>query len=116
MFAKKAFAAGDDEGYYHAITALEFRNPRTDIFDDAHKFMAEDILIAGLGDLSVVQMGVRPADRGRRDAENEIVDVGEYRVGYRFDTHVFGAMVGQCLHGALSSGKHERFTGTLYER
>ena len=55
------------------------------------------------GNVVIVEMQVRAADRGRGDADDGVARIDDLRIRHRLDAHVVLALPGQCAHGCSSS-------------
>ena len=101
--AHEAVAAGDVEGDDDAVARLQVLHARTDLFDDAHRLVAEDVAGVDEHPEHPVQVEVRATDGGRRDPEDGVGRLLDLRVGDGIDADVFHAVPCQRLHARASS-------------
>lgn len=90
--------AGDVERNHHAVARFEVGDSRTGFFDNADRFVADDIARRHEWRQHFVEMEVRPADRGRGDADDRIGRFLDRGVGHFFDRNVSAALPGYCSH------------------
>src|SRR3546814_7832761 len=78
--AKEALATADREGDDDALPLLQCRTGAG--FDDIpHELVPDDIACAHTGDIAVVEMEVRTADRGRGDTQDRIARIDDFGIG-----------------------------------
>ncbi len=96
--AEEAFAARDRERDDDAVAHLHARDGGSGFLDDAHEFVAEDVAAFHHRDLSAIDVQVGAADRGRGDAQDDVVGLDDPGVRDAFDAHVLRAVVGEGFH------------------
>ena len=70
--AHPAVAAGDVERDDDAVAGLDVGDVGADLLDDAHRLVAEDVARGEVGAQDLVEVQVRPADRGRGDLDDRV--------------------------------------------
>jgi hypothetical protein len=110
--AEEATAAGNGEGDDHALADLQVLDAAAELHHLAHELVAEDVPLLHGGDVAVVEMEVRAADRRRGDLHDGVAGVQDLGVGNRLDPHVGFAVPADCSHGVspgLLGGSVVRF-------
>jgi hypothetical protein len=64
-----ALSTSDHGGDEHPVADMMFLHPRSDLYDLAHRFVTQDISPLHARHYAVIEMHVRPADRGIRDSD-----------------------------------------------
>ena len=107
-----AAAAGDRERDDDLLALLQCRF-RPDLDHFAHEFVAQ--YVAGLHrrDITVIEMQVRPADRGRGDLDDAVARVDDFGIIDGIDANVMLAVPCQCAHQAASSSCCLRFIAAV---
>src|SRR3954462_15334456 len=70
-----------------SVSLFEVIHPTAHFYDLAHELMAQDIALLHARNISVVQMKIGVADRGRCDSHNRISIVQNLRVGNLLHSH-----------------------------
>src|SRR6185369_6091606 len=96
--AEEAAAAGDGEGDDHAVAEREVLDLAAELDDLAHELVAQDVPLLHGGDVAVVEVEVRAADRGRGDADDGVAPVQDRRVGDVFYPDVVFTVPTECFH------------------
>jgi len=65
---------------------------RTCLDNFAHEFVAEDVARPHSGDVAVVKVKVGAADRGRRDLQDGVVRIDDFRVWNALDPDIVAAL------------------------
>jgi hypothetical protein len=104
LVAHEAVPAGDVERDDHAVARGDVRDLRPDGLDDTHRLVAEDV--AGVDERAqhLVEVQVRAAQAGGRDADDRVGGLFDRRIGNRVDAHVVGPVPGECLHDEALPG------------
>src|SRR5438270_1672853 len=100
LLAEEALAASNRERDDHALAFLQ-RAFWTGFDHLTHEFMAEDVAGTHARDVTVIEMEVGAADRGRSDLQDAIVRIDDFGVGNTFDADVVTAVPGECAHVQL---------------
>ena len=100
MLAEVALSAGDGEGYDDPVAHLELFDAGTDLDDLAHELVSQDVALLHRRDVAVQQVQVRAADGGRRDPDDGVLRVQQFRVGYAVDPHVVATVPNERPHYA----------------
>ena len=98
FLAEAAAPAGRDAGHEHAIPLLEGRHGRALLDDGPDRLVAEDRPRLDLGHVSLEDVEVRPADRGRVDPHDRVGLVDDLRVGHGIPRALTGTVKDECLH------------------
>ena len=77
---------------------------RAELFDDAHRLVAEDVAGLHERDEAVDQVQVGAADAGRRDADDGIAAVEDLGVGNVLDLHLVRCTPDEGFHDVFLSG------------
>src|SRR5690606_26488950 len=97
--AMEALPAGDDEWHHHPVADPDPLHLRAGRLHHAHELVAEDVATLHARDLAAVDVQVRAADGRGGDPQDDVVSGHQRRIGHRFNPHVAGAVIGECLHG-----------------
>ena len=103
LAAEEAIAAGDDERHDHALADFQPLVALAHFDHLAHEFMAEHVALLHPGDVVIVQVHVRTADRGRGDANDGVTRIDDLRIRHRLHADIVFSLPGQCAHGYSSS-------------
>ena len=101
FLAEKAVAAGDRKRNDDAIAALEIGHSLADLFHDPHELVAQDVAGFHRGDASAIEMQVRSANAGGRDANDRIAGIDQLGVGNAFDANILCSAPTDSLHRRL---------------
>src|SRR5690606_16013276 len=101
LFTECARTTCDIEGYDHVITLFKavHRGPR--FFNHADKLMAKRRPHTRVGDHSMVQMQVRTANAGARNAHDSIIGMQDFGIGLVIHTDAARTAVIHCQHNQL---------------
>jgi threonine dehydrogenase-like Zn-dependent dehydrogenase len=91
----------DGRGPHAVIDAVADRDVADlgpDGLDDAHRLVAQDVARVDERAQHLVQVQVRAAQTGARDAHDRVRRLLDGGIGHRVDADVVGAMPGQCSH------------------
>src|SRR5690606_36166968 len=94
----EASAAGDVERNHHPITRSDMIHLGTDLLDDTHRLVAEDVTFIEVHPEDLVQMQVGPTDGGRRDPDDGVGRLLDHRGGHVTHPQVAFDMPGDGLH------------------
>src|SRR5436305_1375184 len=98
MLAVPAVAAGDGEGDDDTVSRLQVLDLAADLHDLAHELVAEDVPLLHGGDVAVVKVEVRAADRRRGDAHDGVAGVEDLGIRDGLDPDVVLAVPADCSH------------------
>src|SRR4051812_4081017 len=101
MLAVPALPAGDERRDDDPITLLYLRDLPPDVYDFAHKFVAEDIAGPHGWDEAIDQVQVRPARRREPNFQDYVVRVQDLGVGNGLDAKIVDAIPAKCAHMVL---------------
>jgi hypothetical protein len=98
--AVEASAARDGERHDHAVAFADLAgiHVRTKFFDNAHRFVAEDVAGLHEGDEAINKVQVGTADSGGRDADDGVAAVEERRVRNVFDPYLVRGTPNEGFH------------------
>src|SRR5687768_8593219 len=87
---EETFTATDREGYHDAVADLQLAlvDVRDDLFDDANRLVTENVARLHEGNKAVDEVQIRPADAGRRHADDRVPAVEDLRIGHVFDRNL----------------------------
>jgi hypothetical protein len=98
--AKMTDATGNLKRNQDAV-ALFQRIVRARFLYDAHKFMAQDVVLFHRGNVAIVEVKVRAADRSRRHAQNNVERVLNFGIGDVLNLNVVFSLSGRSFHSSL---------------
>ncbi|MNH27059.1 hypothetical protein D3C79_871520 [compost metagenome] len=98
VLAEEAAAARDHERDHHPVTGAYGCHCATNVFDDPHELVAEDIARLDQRDLATIQVQVRAADGRGGHPQKDIVIFLQVRFWHVVDTDIASAVIGQCAH------------------
>src|SRR4051812_3188510 len=79
--AEEAIAARDRKRHDDAIAYREILDTRAELYDLAHEFVSENIAPIHRGNVAVVQMQIRSADRRARYLDHRIARIDDVWIG-----------------------------------
>src|SRR5699024_8038893 len=102
--AHVAVPARDLGGHHHPVPGRQVGDRRTDLLDDAHRLMAQDVALVHERTQHLVQVSIRPTDVGAGDLDDRVG--GSLDAGVRdvLDADITLAVPGDRLHGGSSRG------------
>src|SRR5581483_12258680 len=101
--AGKAITAGDRKWIHYAIAHLQILHLGPDLDHFAHELVAEDVTLHHRGNITVVDVKVRAADRRRGDPHDRIPWIEDLRIGDPLHPQVLRTVPAVGLHGLASS-------------
>ena len=93
-----AVPAGDVERDDDPVADGQVGDVRTDLLDDAHGLVTEDVARFQIWTEDAVQVQVRTADRGRGHLDDDVVGLLDPRIRNVYDLHVLVCLPRQGLH------------------
>jgi hypothetical protein len=93
-----AMTARDRKRHHHAIADLQIFDLLAGVYDLPHKLVTENVPFFHRGDVAFVEVKVGAADGGKRDVDDRVPRVHNFRVGDLFDLYVVGALPAKCFH------------------
>ena len=83
----------------HAVALLEAGDAASDLFDDAHRLVADDVAFLHHRDEAVEEVEVGAADGRRGHLDDDVGRLLDLRVGMGVDANVALAVPGKSFHG-----------------
>jgi hypothetical protein len=96
--AHEAVTARDVERDHHAVADLQVGYGRPDLFDNAHRLVAEDVATVEERTENLVEVQVGAADRSRGNPHNCVRRLEDDRIGYGLHRNGSFALIGECTH------------------
>src|SRR5437764_15114268 len=97
VLAKEAVPARDWKRHHYSVPFLELGNFIPSLLDYSHEFMAESDRLF-LWKKPIVNVEIRPADRGRCNLQKNVFRMFDSRIGYLIDLDVPRLVKYGCLH------------------
>src|SRR5689334_7779548 len=96
--AHVAVATGDVERDHDAVARLYMADPGTDLLNDAHGLVAEDVALVDEGSEHFVEVQIGPTDRARGDADDRVRRFDDRWIRNLVDAHIAPAVILHCFH------------------